>query len=417
MAGDAASQNVALINALATLPKTLFGSTNTVTTGGGGQTQQTMLSQEAVNALLKDLMENEGTGLAKVASGARTAGMYNTTSQQLMVNDLLARSAAAVAKASAPTVTTNQDKTQLTKTPGVMSSSMGLLGGGALILGTETGRNKLKELTGLDASSWFGNGGAAGGGASFISDAQALSSGATVSPVSYAGGGIVSAPLGVADVSGGGLELAFGGGGSDLGFAAVGDVSGGFGLEMIGAGSDASNVALTDWTSNAAGGAEFGLGEALPYLPAVMNLAEGDIGGAAGSGAGAYIGSAFGPVGTVVGSILGDAIFGEDGGCFITTAVCQAAGKDDNCYELEKLRAFRDTWLQENHPEDIKQYYTEAPVIVSRLAAREDAARIFYLFERNYIQPAIYALEDGDNEMAYAIYKSLFSIAKELANG
>jgi phage tail tape-measure protein len=148
-----------------------------------------------------------------------------------------------------------------------------------------------------------------------------------------------------------------------------------------------------------------------------MNLFEGDIGGAAGAGAGAFIGSAFGPIGSAVGSFIGDAIFGGGGGCFITTAVCLSGNRPDDCHELTTLRNFRDTCMYRNHPEDIKQYYEEAPTIVSSISMREDAARIFAQMDRDYIQPAVAAVEAGEYVIAYEIYKNLFTTAKEIANG
>ena len=52
--------------------------------------------------------------------------------------------------------------------------------------------------------------------------------------------------------------------------------------------------------------------------------------------------------------------------CFITTAVCEAEGKPDDCAELTAFRRFRDGWLsqQPDGPALIEEYYEIAPAIV-----------------------------------------------------
>jgi len=61
-------------------------------------------------------------------------------------------------------------------------------------------------------------------------------------------------------------------------------------------------------------------------------------------------------------------------GCFITTAVCQFRGLQDDCYELQQLRLFRDKQLMQT-PEGealVARYYLEAPMIATRLSRPED---------------------------------------------
>lgn len=409
MADSAAVQNIALINALATLPKTLFGSNSTVETSGGTgtstTTKQTLLSKDAVDALMKGLMEDERTGLARVASGARVPGMYNSTTQQLMINDLLARSAAEVAKASAPTTTTETrvetPKVQKTQQPGVLSGNAGLIGAG-LLLGTEKGR----KMIGLDGvmSDIAGPGTVLGGYSPAAVSAAGMSVGQNLaSDVSFLGADW-GAAAGAADTSGMFIAPALGeietitGSVSELGAGTAAAAEGGF-------------LSTPMWEGGMTGA------EALPYLPAVGQLLSGDTEGAAITGGLTYAGTAIGgPIGGVIGSVLGSVLGGDDD-CFITTAICLSSGKSDDCYELELLREFRDTWLKYNHPEDIIQYYKEAPIIVSKIAAMENAGRIWHDLNRDYIVPAVHAIEESAPELAYTIYKNLFLTAKEIANG
>ncbi len=139
MATDALASNVGTLTSLLGL---FSGSKKQETISGGGSTQQTMLSQEAVNALLKDLMENDNKGLARVASGQKAPGLYNSTSRTLLMNDLLARSTAEVEKLRSPTVTTKANETRQIATPATLGGG-GLLGAGALVLASKKAREKL----------------------------------------------------------------------------------------------------------------------------------------------------------------------------------------------------------------------------------------------------------------------------------
>lgn len=55
--------------------------------------------------------------------------------------------------------------------------------------------------------------------------------------------------------------------------------------------------------------------------------------------------------------------------CFLTSACCEYRNLPDNCYELERLRQFRDTYIkkQEYGAELIKNYYDIAPEIIEAI--------------------------------------------------
>lgn len=106
-------------------------------------------------------------------------------------------------------------------------------------------------------------------------------------------------------------------------------------------------------------------------------------------------------------------------GCFITTATTKFSNKPDNCYELETLRNFRDTYMQETPERQalIAQYYEEAPAIVDYIDSNmtyEQQVNIYKTFDSCYIQPAVEAIELEDNEKALSIYTDLFTLAKSL---
>lgn len=139
MATSALSQNVNMAANLAQLATALFGGGDTTTTKSGGtstatatSTKKTDISQAGLQALIQGMLEDQSTGLARVASGARQSGLYNTSTQQLLINDLISRASNQAALASAPTTTsttetrTEQPTTQVTKQAGMLNGSGGM---------------------------------------------------------------------------------------------------------------------------------------------------------------------------------------------------------------------------------------------------------------------------------------------------
>ena len=96
----------------------------------------------------------------------------------------------------------------------------------------------------------------------------------------------------------------------------------------------------------------------------------------------------------------------EKGGCFITTATCVALGKDDDCYELNSFRYFRDEWLakQINGQYLIDEYYKIAPTIVKTINKNIDRASIYKSIWDNYLKLCLSAIEKKDYEECKSIY-------------
>lgn len=347
------------LTSLLKLFQTFSGSSGTQTTSGGTTTKQTILSQDVLNAMLKSAMEGTGgvQGLAQVAGGQRAAGMYDSTVNTQLTNDLMSRLATQTAVAGAPTVTTSPKTTVTTAAPGVGMGGVGMIGGLSLAknLLDPKSRRALLEQLGLGDS-----------GSSTAVNVDNI-------------GAFAETPM------------------------------------MMGAsvgGETIQNISAADltsyWDAVSAGGT---------FVPDTASLdaffepiwATGDY----------EIGDVFtaaseGIAENVVGDIAGDAPEFDFGDCFLTTAVCKYQGKDDNCYELTTLRNFRDTWLKENHPEDIDTYYAEAPEIVKKLEKLPTPEFIFDRMYSSYILPAIEHIEEGNNAAAYRIYKMLFKFCEAL---
>ena len=76
---------------------------------------------------------------------------------------------------------------------------------------------------------------------------------------------------------------------------------------------------------------------------------------------------------------------------------------DDNCYELEVLRWFRDNYVTK---EDIKHYYKIAPLIVEGIEQEEYSYIVYDYIYDNVVDACVKAIENGDYEFAYSRYKS-----------
>ncbi|WP_099468000.1 CFI-box-CTERM domain-containing protein [Konateibacter massiliensis] len=102
--------------------------------------------------------------------------------------------------------------------------------------------------------------------------------------------------------------------------------------------------------------------------------------------------------------------------CYITTAVCETLGKEDDCYELVLLRQYRDHFLlkQEDGEEVISEYYNIAPTIVKRINKMSNSGEIYKSVWENYLNPCIKLIEEDKNlECKEVYYKMVRDLQKE----
>ena len=122
-------------------------------TGGTTTTVSKNVSQDAINAAIRKQLES-AQGLASITGGEKTAGLYNSTVAQQLVNDLMSRTAGEAAANTASTTTT------VSGSGGIGGQQAGL-GLGLLALTDDTFRKTAKEgissladvLSGLGSSS------------------------------------------------------------------------------------------------------------------------------------------------------------------------------------------------------------------------------------------------------------------------
>ena len=95
-------------------------------------------------------------------------------------------------------------------------------------------------------------------------------------------------------------------------------------------------------------------------------------------------------------------------GCYLTTACTKAMGLSDDCYELETLRRYRDTYLKSapGGQCDICEYYEIAPQIVRKINEKPNSLTIWQRVYEELIVPCVKLIETGKNEEAREQYTS-----------
>ncbi|WP_336775306.1 CFI-box-CTERM domain-containing protein [Paenibacillus sp. MMO-58] len=97
---------------------------------------------------------------------------------------------------------------------------------------------------------------------------------------------------------------------------------------------------------------------------------------------------------------------GSTSSCYITTAVCDSLGREDDGYELTAFRSFRDNWLVNQVDGEIliKEYYSVAPVLVDHINAKVDRDAIYKRIWDEYLKECLIAIESGYNQRCKEIY-------------
>ena len=101
--------------------------------------------------------------------------------------------------------------------------------------------------------------------------------------------------------------------------------------------------------------------------------------------------------------------FRKHGFCFVTTAVCEAEGKPDDCQELTAFRAFRDGWLAQSEEGRalIREYYDIAPAIVAAMRYGDNESQVCARIRRDWLNPCFRALQTGQNAACQKIYTDM----------
>lgn len=98
----------------------------------------------------------------------------------------------------------------------------------------------------------------------------------------------------------------------------------------------------------------------------------------------------------------------EDLMCFLTTACVHHYGLADNCYELETLRKYRDSYLMQHATGKalVKDYYALAPSILKQISTHPKKEK-YYTYIYNRVLSSCRAIEDKQFEQARRIYQGM----------
>lgn len=103
------------------------------------------------------------------------------------------------------------------------------------------------------------------------------------------------------------------------------------------------------------------------------------------------------------------------GGCFLTTACVNYKQLPDDCYELQVLRAIRDTivdWDEEMR-EMVLEYYRIAPAIVTKINEQERKDEIWAALYDDLVTPCVRFYEKQEIDKAVELYINTVRSLKE----
>lgn len=376
-----------LLNSLKT-GTDIFGSKNsTETSSGNTVTEQTVLTPDAISALIKQMLGGS-QGLAAVSGAQANSGLYNSTTNQQMVNELLARVAGNVAIAGAAKVKTTSGSAVNKSTAPALSpgkAAAGLAAG----MAAKAAKDALGDIFNSSKSD------AAEAQSKLLSDAHDQLQEELGKSNETVNNNIESIMQQLMDTM------------PDIVMANTTDNAG----DVTGDSLDSTNQNLQDQLLNTQPDINMSADTSNTDTSNTDSTDSTDSTATDNTDTTSSSSDS-----TDIGSLLNDA---QDptANCFITTAICQYMGKDDNCEELQTLRAYRDGWMKENRPADINTYYAEAPALIEKLQASTGARSFFAGLYHSHILPALIYISEGNDEAAYLTYKEMFEEVKEAANG
>ena len=99
----------------------------------------------------------------------------------------------------------------------------------------------------------------------------------------------------------------------------------------------------------------------------------------------------------------------SNSGCFITTAIVDILGYDNDCYILQILRGFRNSFLQKNpeYRNILLTYDKIGPQISVNLLQSDEKERISLIVTEYYLIPICQLIKDGEYQAAVNAYISM----------
>ena len=174
--GDLTKTDAVAPNALGSVQQLydmISGKTTTTTGGNVSKVETGSMDQAGMNAMLQSALSST-SGLAAVAGGQRTAGGYGSATNQMLVNDLLTRSAGQIAQGNTTKTTTATTTPQVVQAGGVSAEgtlkTAGILKALQLLQGKDaTLMDGVKRQLGMKEQASTAAQDAAGGGVNAVS--------------------------------------------------------------------------------------------------------------------------------------------------------------------------------------------------------------------------------------------------------
>lgn len=101
--------------------------------------------------------------------------------------------------------------------------------------------------------------------------------------------------------------------------------------------------------------------------------------------------------------------------CYLTSACVYAKNLPDDCYELQTLRTFRDTWMKNSQEgqQSIEIYYDTAPKIVSAINDMANSKVIYEKIYNEMVLPCVQLIEQNKMQETFELYKEkVFELKK-----
>lgn len=120
------------LNGLLNLINTTSDKKQTTKTSGGTTTQQSNVSDQGISQIIDQILSGSG-GVKSIGNRARSSGLYNSTSEDILLGNLYAEAANKAELARTPTVTTTAPQTSTTTQAGTSKGDIAAGLGGAFL--------------------------------------------------------------------------------------------------------------------------------------------------------------------------------------------------------------------------------------------------------------------------------------------
>ncbi len=98
----------------------------------------------------------------------------------------------------------------------------------------------------------------------------------------------------------------------------------------------------------------------------------------------------------------------NSGGCFVSTACCEAMGLSDDCEELQTLRHFRDTYLLASREgeKEVAAYYAHSPRVLKKIRSEANSRETLRRIYHELVVPTVKMIHRKEYAAAHTHYRT-----------